>query len=193
MPLVLRWREGSSQQYAVRTDSSFRMNTTGAGASQAGQSIGVQLEGILEFRTLEVGPSQVLVGMQLSSVALRISGVSDAATDQALGMPFRVRFNSSGLPSAFEFPAGLTQEHRDVIESLVRTFQVVVRNGPAWTGARTELTGVYEAAYVRSGPSRLQKTKQRFVAPAAAPAGTVPEIASRESIRVDASGTGSPQ
>ena len=186
VPLMLRWREGSSQQYAVLMDSSFRMNTMGAGASQAGQSIAVHLEGILELRTLEVGPSQALVGMQLSSVALRVSGASDAATDKALGTPFRVRFASSGLPHAFEFPAGLTQEHRDLIENLVRTFQVVVQNGQAWTAQEPNVTGVYEAAYVRNGPSRLQKTKQRFVAPAAAPVGTVPEIASRESIRVDA-------
>ena len=185
-PLVLRWQAGSSQQYAVLMDSSFRMNTTGAGASQAGQSMGVHLDGILEFRTLEVGPSQVLVGMQLSSVALRISGASDAATDKALSTPFRVRFASSGLPSAFEFPAGLAQEHRDVIENLVRTFQVVVQNGQAWTAQEPSVPGVYEAAYVRSGSSHLQKTKQRFVAPAATPAGTVAEIASRESIRIDA-------
>jgi len=185
-PLMLRWRKGTTQQYAVRMDSSFRMNTTGAGASKAGQSIAVQLDGILEFRTLEVEPSQALVGMQLSSVTLRVSGVSDTATNQALGMPFRVRFASSGLPSAFEFPAGLSQEHRGVIENLVRAFQVVVRSGPDWTAQEPSLTGVYEAAYVRSGPSRLEKTKQRFVARATAPADTVPEIASKESIRMDA-------
>ena len=185
-PLVLRWREGTSQQYAVRMDSSFRMNTTGAGAAQAGQSIAVQLDGILEFRTLEVEPSQALVGMQLSSVALRVSGASDAATNQALGMPFRVRFAPSGLPSAFEFPAGLSQEHRGVIENLVRAFQVVVRSGPNWTAQEPNLTGIYEAAYARTGPSQLEKTKQRFVAPPTAPTDTLPEIASKESIRIDA-------
>lgn len=184
--LVLQWREGSSQQYVVLMDSSFKMNTTGPGASQAGQSIGIHLDGILEFQTLEVGPSQVLVGMQLSSVALRVSGASDPATDKALGTPFRVRFASNGLPAAFEFPAGLTQESRGVIENLVRTFQLQVRDEQAWVAQEPNLTGVYEAAYVRNGPSRLQKTKQRFVAPAAAPVGTVPEIASRESIGIDA-------
>ena len=184
-PLLLRWREGSSQQYAVRTDSSFRMSTARAGAPKSGQSMAVQLEGTLEFRTLEVGPSQVLTGMQLSSVSLRISGESDPATTAALGTPFRVRFLTSGLPVAFEFPAGLAQEHRDVIENLVRTFQVVIRSGQTWSSEEPNVAGVYEAVYVRKDPSHLDKAKRRFIAPAGAPAGSMPEIKSKESIRID--------
>ena len=113
-PLVLRWRQGTSQQYAVRMDSSFRMNTTGAGAAQAGQSIAVQLDGILEFRTLEVEPSQALVGMQLSSVALRVSGVSDAATNQGSAC----RFGFGSLRAACPPPSSsLPGCHRSIAAS----------------------------------------------------------------------------
>jgi hypothetical protein len=184
--LSLRWRAGSAQQYAVRTDSTFRMNTTAPGATQSGQTIAVQLEGVLDFRTLEVGPSDALVGLRLSSVSLRISGVTDSSTDKALSTPFRVRFNANGMPSLFEFPADLAQEHRSVLENLVRTFQVALKDEPTWTAQEPSANGVYEAAYVRKGATQVEKTKRRYLPAAGSPKDALPEIASIETVRVDA-------
>lgn len=183
LPLDLQWRVGSSQQYTVAVDSSVRMNSAG---SDATQSMRVQLQGVLDMHTLEAGPPQALVGMRLSAVELQIAGKSDPGTHRALASPFRVRFASGGLPTAFEFPAGMTAQHREMLENLVRMFQVSMHKGPTWVAQESNASGAYEAAYVRTTPSRVEKTKRRIVGPAPATVVAVADIASKESIRIDA-------
>ena len=181
--LELQWRAGSSQQYKVLIDSSIRMNTA---AATAAQSMRVRLEGVLDMRTLEAGPAQALVGMRLSAVELQIAGKSDPDTNRALALPFRVRFASGGFPTAFEFPPAATAQHREVLENLVRMFQVSMHKGETWVAQESNASGAYEAAYVRTAPSRVEKTKRRFVGSAPATAIAVADIASKESIRIDA-------
>jgi len=182
-PLDLRWRTGTSQTYDVRVDSSLRMNMPGLSSAK---SMTVRMEGVLEFRTLEAGPSEALVGMRLSAMEMRIAGASDPDTNRALTLPFRVRFASSGLPVAFEFPGNLTADLREVIENLVRMFQVAMQDGETWVAQESNASGVYEAAYLRTAPTRVEKAKQRYVSSTAATADPVTEIASNESIRIDA-------
>ena len=182
-PVDLRWRVGSSQQYEVRTDSSLQINTAGASAAQP---MRVRMRCVLDLLTLETGPEGALVGMQLSSVELRIAGNSDADTNRALAVPFRVRFASGGLPETFEFPAGITAQHRDMLENLVRMFQVTMREGEAWVAQESNASGAYEAAYLRTSPSRVEKIKRRFVGSPSAPAFSGADIASKEAFRIDA-------
>lgn len=179
----LRWHAGSSQQYKVLVDSSFRMNAAGTGSDRPTR---VQLDGVLQWRTLEVDPAQALVGMRMSTVDLRIGGASDAATNRALAEPFRVRFTLQGLPTAFEFPAGLSAEHRGVIENLVRMFQVVIRDAQTWTARESNASGAYEATYARRAPSQVEKTKRSFAASTATTGDAGLDIASNEAIRIDA-------
>lgn len=181
--LELRWRPGTSQQYRVRVDSTFQMNAAEANPTL---SLQVRLEGVLDAQTLEAGPAQTLVGMRLSTVELQVGGKTEAQTNLALAVPFRVRFASGGLPEAFEFPAAVTAEHRDMLENLVRTFQVAMGQGQSWVAQEPNASGTYEAAYLRSAPTRLEKRKLHFVDAAPATAGAVAEIASTESIRLEA-------
>jgi HEAT repeat protein len=184
-PLVLQWREGTTQAYDVRVDSSFQMTAPGVSTAQA---MTVLLDGILEFRTLEVGAEDVLVGMRLPAVAMRVAGESSPDTNRALTRPFRVRFALSGHPTAFEFPAAVTAEIRGVIENLVRMFQVTIQQGETWVVQESNASGVYEAAYVRINPARVEKTKQRYLGSPSAAADAIADIASiasNESIRID--------
>lgn len=178
----LQWREGSSQEYDVLVDSSFVMTMPGA---SSGQSMAVQLDGILDYQTLEVSSSNVLVGMRFSSMEMTIAGAAEAATNRALTQPFRVRFAITGLPLSFEFPAALAKEHRQVLENLVQMFQLVVEDGDTWVAQESNATGNYEAAYTRNSPSTLLKKKQRFLSAAAAITTTVPDVVSEETIRID--------
>lgn len=178
----LQWRVGSAQEYDVLVNSSFEMTMPGA---SSGQSMDVKLDGVLEFRTLEVNPTEVLVGMRLSSMEIMIAGVTDAAVNRALTLPFRVRIAANGLLRSFEFPAALAAEHREVIENLVRMFQLVVGDGDAWVVQESNASGNYEAAYTRNSPSSLLKKKQRYIGSTAAMAATVPEVVSEETIRID--------
>lgn len=182
-PVDLRWRVGSSQQYEVRTDSSMQINTAGASAAQ---SMRVRMHCVLDLATLEAGPDAALVGMRLSSVELQIAGNSDADTNRALAVPFRVRYVSGGLPETFEFPAGVTAQHRSMLENLVRMFQVTMHKGEAWVAHESNASGAYEAAYLRTAPSRVEKTKRRFVASPSSPTFAGADINSKEAIRIDA-------
>lgn len=182
-PVDLRWRVGSSQQYEVRTDSSMQINTAGASAAQ---SMRVRMHCVLDLLTLEAGPEAALVGMRLSSVELQIAGNSDADTNRALAVPFRVRYVSGGLPETFEFPAGVTAQHRSMLENLVRMFQVTMHKGKAWVAHESNASGAYEAAYLRTAPSRVEKTKRRFVASPSSPTFAGADINSKEAIRIDA-------
>lgn len=179
----LQWREGSAQVYDVLIDSSFLMTPPGAGSAQ---SMTVRMDGVLEFRTLKVGPAETLVGMRFSSLEMLVAGVSDPDTNRMLTLPFRVRFALSGLPVAFEFPAAITSDLRGVIENLVRIFQVAMQDGETWVAQESNASGVYEAAYIRTTPSRVEKTKQHYIDSTPATADAVPDIASNETVRIDA-------
>ena len=176
----LQWRVGSSQQYDILVNSSFVMTMPGA---SSGQSMAVKVDGILEFRTLEVSPVEVLVGMRFSSMEMMIAGVSDMAANQSLTQPFRVRIAANGPPRSFEFPAAFAGEQREVIENLVRMFQLTIEHGDAWVVQESNASGSYEAAYTRHSPSTLVKKKMRYIESAAAT--DPPEVVSEESIRID--------
>lgn len=182
-PVDLQWRVGSSQQYEVQTNSSMQINTAGASAAQ---SMRVRMNCLLDLLTLEASPEAALVGMRLSSVELQIAGNSDADTNRALAVPFRVRYVSGGLPETFEFPAGVTAQHRSMLENLVRMFQVTMHKGEAWVAHESNASGGYEAAYLRTAPSRVEKIKRRFVGSPSSPAFAGADINSKEAIRIDA-------
>ena len=176
-PARLQWRVGSSQQYDVRVDSSMQMI---ASSVSAAQNIRVRMNAVLDMRTLEASPEVAWVGLQLSSTQLQVAGKSDPETNRALGVPFRVRFASGGMPEAFEFPAGVTAQHRIILENLVRTFQVTMQEGDNWVAQESNASGTYEAVYQRTAPSLVEKTKRSFVGHPSAPTYLGAEIASTE-------------
>lgn len=180
-PLAMQWRNGVAQQYQVLTESSMQMQATVQGAS----SIHVHILGRLDTLTLETGGDEALVGMQLSSVELKINDTVDAATNRALGVPFRVRFAANGMPLAFEFPAEVNQQNRSILENLVRTFQVSLDSVDNWVVNESNGSGTYEAAYKRTGPAQFEKSKRKFNTTAA---GMVnwSEISSTESFSIEA-------
>lgn len=180
----LQWRAGSSQQYDVLVDSSFEMTMPGA---SSGQSMAVKVDGILDYQTLEVGPTEVLVGMRFSAMEMSVAGVTNAAVNDALTQPFRVHMTVNGSPRSFEFPAAFSGEHREVIENLLRMFQLVIENGNTWVVQESNASGAYEAAYTRNSPSTLVKKKVRFLSSAASTVATPPEVVSDESISIDVS------
>jgi hypothetical protein len=182
IPLFIRWHAGSAQQYSVVSDSSMRMDAaTTTGAS----SVRVHLQGRLNALTLEAGVDEAVVGIQLSSVELKINDVTDAEINSALGKPFRVRFATDGMPQTFEFPAGVSTRNRSILENLVRTFQVSIGSDDAWVVLETNGSGPYEAEYKRTAPARFDKSKLRFNSTTA---GMVPwsELKSNEAIRLEA-------
>ena len=158
----------------------MQMQATVSGAS----SIRVDIEAELNTLTLEADADQALVGMQLSSVDLRNNDTADAATNRALGVPFRVRFAASGMPLTFEFPAEVSSEHRSMLENMVRTFQLSLDSGDSWVAQESNGSGFYEAVYHRTGPGDLEKSKRGFTAPAAGMISWT-EMHSMESIRIE--------
>lgn len=158
---TLRWREGTSQQYRLVVDSTVR---TGGMAAEHAPPIHQEVRGVLEFRTLAVGPEGATVGMRLSPVELRVGGVSGTDLARALEVPFRVRFDRTGEPRRFEFARDVDARRRSLLEELVRTFQVVVRGERTWLAEETHATGRYEARYEREDAARLRRTKTRYFA-----------------------------
>jgi hypothetical protein len=179
-PARLQWRVGSSQQYDVRVDSSMQMIAAAAGVTQ---DIRVRMNAVLDLLTLEVNPGATWVGLRLSAATLQVAGDSDPETNRALGVPFRVRFASGGMPDAFEFPAGVTAQHRIILENLIRTFQVTMQAGDNWVAQESNASGSYEAVYQRTATSLVEKTKRSFVGHPSAPAYVGAEIASTETFR----------
>ncbi len=157
-PVAIQWLYGVAQRYQVLSESSMQMQATAQGAS----SIRVNLLGELDTLTLEAGTDQSVVGMRLSSVELNINDQVDAGTNRALGVPFRVRFAANGMPLAFEFPSGVNQQHRSILENLVRTFQVSLDSADTWVVNESNGSGTYEAVYKRTGPAQFEKSKRRF-------------------------------
>lgn len=177
----LRWREGSSQQYDVVVDSSFEMTMPGAGS---GQSMAVTTKAALDVRTLQVDADEVLVGMRFSSMEMSVAGATDAVVNQQLTQPFRVRMSGNGLPLSFEFPPTLAAQHREVVENLVRMFQLTIDNGDSWLAQESNSTGNYEAAYRRISASTLIKNKQRYIGSNTSSLDSLPEIVSEETINI---------
>ncbi|MGD8582836.1 MAG: HEAT repeat domain-containing protein [Gammaproteobacteria bacterium] len=179
-PVAMQWLYGVAQRYQVLSESSMQMQ-----AAQGASTIRVHLQGQLDTLTLETGNDDAVVGMLLSSVKLKINDTEDAATNRALGIPFRVRFAANGMPQAFEFPADVDQQNRSILENLVRTFQVSLDRGDSWVTQETNGSGTYEAAYQRTGAAQFEKSKRKFNTTAA---GMVSwsEISSSESFRIEA-------
>lgn len=180
---TLRWQVGTTQRYTLRTDSSMRMSTandaTGAATTR------VQMQAALNMLTLSRSEGSALVGLQFDEVQLRINGQRDAELEAALSTPFRVRYSAQGTPQAFEFAAALTRQHQSMIENMVRTFQVTLRDGEqAWAAEEQGTSGAYVAQYRRTGPLQLSKSKGRFDAPTTGMlAGAT--LSSQEVIRLD--------
>lgn len=179
--LEMQWLYGVAQRYQVLSESSMQMQATVQGPS----SIHVHVQGLLDTLTLETGGDEVLVGMRLSSVELKINDTMDADTNRALGAPFRVRFAANGMPLAFEFPAEVNQQNRGILENLVRMFQVSLDSGDTWVVNETNGSGTYEAAYKRTGPAQIEKTKRQFNT-AAAGMISWSELSSTENFRIEA-------
>jgi HEAT repeat protein len=175
----LQWHEGVAQRYRVSTDSSMQM-----GGSGVGQSLQVQFNATLDALTLETASHGALVGMQLADVELRINDQTDDGTNRALEKPFRVRFSDGGMPAAFEFPEGISQQNRLTLENLVRMFQVTAGKGESWVAQEHNGTGSYEAVYRRVDADTVHKQKQKFVSGPTQDILTGAVIESNESIRV---------
>jgi HEAT repeat protein len=181
-PLELKWRSGTSQRYQIQTDSAMQMNSVGAEKRQA---LRVRLNCALEMMTLEAGAEEALVGMRLASVDLQIGGQSDPESNRALTTPFRVRFNVSGMPTAFEFPAGVSVQNRSILENLVRMFQVTMGKGKTWVAQESDASGSYEATYQRMNATQVKKIKRKFTASPSTPMLAGADITSMDAFRLD--------
>ena len=180
---TLQWRVGINQQYDVIINSSFVLRMS---ANSPEQPMNVDVNAALDYKTLEVTTEGAIVGMRFSSMDLLTSGVSDSDLNLALTQPFRVHMYASGLPYLFEFPGTLTVEHREIIENLVRTFQLVVKEGNTWVIEEFNASGQYEASYTRVSPTKLLKRKKHFLTSTFSLSGTIPDLVSEEVIRTDA-------
>ncbi|MFT5400029.1 MAG: hypothetical protein ACI8XW_002835 [Gammaproteobacteria bacterium] len=183
IPLEIQWRAGTSQHYELLADTNIKINVSGVSALQ---NIHTRLTASLEFKTLEAGSTDVLVGMRLTDVNMQVNNISNPDINRGLLQPFRVRYLSSGLPVSFEFPATITAEHRSLIENLIRTFQVVLKPGERWLAQEPNSSGIYNAEYVRSTPSRIQKTKQGFISLDSMMAKASSGISSKETFQITA-------
>lgn len=159
-PLSITWDLGSAQRYQVTSDSSMNMQATGKGAS----TIRVNLKAALDTLILETSADNILVGMQLSSVVLKINDTSDSDTNNALSSPFRVKFTKNGMPITFEFPTTVNNDHRTILENLIRTFQLSLENNNNWTTTESNGSGNYEAFYKQTGANTVEKSKRNFSA-----------------------------
>lgn len=180
---ALLWRLGSFQEYHFTVDSSSLIDMPG---SSSGQTIKVFMDGVLEFRTLEVTPAEALVGMQITSLEFEVAGASPhETTRRELALPFRVHIAPDGLPIDFEFAGSVSGEAREVIENLVRMFQVTIQSDEQWVAQETNASGVYDAQYTRKSPSTIVKTKRRYIDSGQSATGGVSVVKSMESITID--------
>ena len=177
---ALQWRVGRAQQYELQLESSFLMALPGAAS---GRAMNLRMEGVLDFQTLAVDAAGADAGMRFDTLSLAIDGASDAEVNRALESPFRVRFDLAGRPLAFEFPATLAREHRDILENLVTMFQVIVAAGTSWQVEESNANGRYQARYERTGATTLGKQKVSYLP--SITTGSTPEVASEETIELD--------
>ncbi len=155
----LQWRKDSQQRYTVRTESHMTMSS----GAQQNTEVHVLLDAELVMLTLASESQSAMVGMQLTSANLRINDLSDPASNAALSEPFRVRISSTGIPLDFEFPHQIDKQNRRILENLIRTFQVSVKNDDSWVATESNGSGDYKAHYQRRGTDRLLKSKTAFL------------------------------
>lgn len=178
----LQWRLGASQHYKLQTDSSMTLN---ADQAMTTPSLTVKIESDLAFQTLEVGEHFAVAGLQLSSVDMNINGESKQQVNEALSVPFRVRFSTSGLPESFDFSELVTSENRLILENLVRMFQVDWQLGETWVTRESTALGSYSATYHRKQPLQISKTKHNFSGLPDQPMFIGAMITSNETIAID--------
>jgi len=85
---------------ALQTANRF-LKTLKADQSLATPALRVRIDADLELQTLSVGDDYAVAGLQLSTVDMNINGDSKQQVNEALSIPFRVRFASGGLPESF--------------------------------------------------------------------------------------------
>lgn len=153
---TLHWQSGTAQQYQVQTNSQIQIATVKTGTVQTLQ---VQLQGVLDMQTLETSNNAAVIGMRFRSVDFLIGGKTDPATNQALTTPFRVRFVAGGIPESFEFPADIASKNRDILQNLIRMFQVSMHSDSTWTAREVDANGSYDAVYKRTSVNDIFKTK----------------------------------
>jgi len=178
------WREGEVQRYRFDILSTVAFSDRPDGAPE---SMTQHLRAQLLCRTLRVEPDHALVGLELDPVDLRMDGVAVPATDAALGAPFTVRIDRRGMPVEFAFSRQVSEEHRELLEEWVRTFQVTLEHGGSWDAAERHRTGTYAARYERQDPARIQREKLHYEPPGVGP-GAGPRVrvaASRATIQID--------
>lgn len=157
-PVTLQWDDGVAQRYIILSDSTMHMQA----APQSASDIRVQLSAQLDSLILNVENDTALVGMLLSSVELTINDQVDAETNRALSVPFRVLFANSGMPVKFEFPAGVEQQNRTILENLIRIFQITMNHEKAWSVNESNGMGSYLASYKRVGATQFEKSKSQL-------------------------------
>jgi hypothetical protein len=183
MAPALQWRLDRLQNYSFTVDSSSLIEMPG---SNAGQLFTVVMNGEFEYRALEHAPAEVLVGIQMSSLEIEVGGNSPAdPVLRELTLPFRVRMAPDGRPIEFEFSASVSLEARQIMENLIRMFQVSIQPGDEWIVQETDASGLFVAKYTRNSPSTIIKTKQRYIDSGQSSAGAVSVVRSLESITID--------
>lgn len=177
-PLSMQWRPGTVQHYRFIVDSLVRVQTDGVAATAPTSH---NVRGVLAIKTLAIAADSVSVRMQLDPVELSVAGVVDSESSRALGCVFQVRCSPGGMPIDFAFPESIDPEQAQLLEQLVRTFQLEVRSECTWQAEESHGSGTYLASYRRVGVDQVERTKLRYVGPpAGAPAEVIVQVLAAE-------------
>jgi len=136
-------------------DLGFELSREGKG------SFSEKIDGILNFRILEVTPKEVKIGFQLSPIAIYIFGKRASELEKIYTTFFLASFSKTGKPIKFYFPNNISKQEEFAISEIVRGLQVNIpknlKDKKEWTTKETNSSGTYIAHYTIRGNSILKK------------------------------------
>jgi len=159
--IELFWPEGETQSYRFSTVTDVHLELDGQDASEFRQVFA----GTLLLRIFDVDPEYARVGFQLESPRYEVAGQRDEALEERLSTPFFARFERTGMPISFDFPAWLPEQEKTLMEEAIRTFQFRLPADwqPSWNAEESHATGTYRAHYEVTQTSALDKQKTDYL------------------------------
>jgi hypothetical protein len=157
--ISFQFREGTYKTY--RWSSSTRVSF---GAQEGLPAHESSFEGLLNVRML-VGAERPTMAVQLSALRVTVMGQPNAGLEKAFANPLLLAIDEQGRFGEARFPPELTLQDRAVLDTAIRTMQVVLSSAGAdrWETTEADHNGEYVASYrLGSPPGTVLKSRVRY-------------------------------
>jgi len=160
---MYNWGIGNRSTYSLNTAT--MMGDPSAGWTASSLAGKVELSGRLHVRVLNIDPTTIVVGAQLSLVRFRADGNTVPEIESGLiAAPFIAYFDPTGALHGLDFPTRLPPEFQALLRG-VMDIQVVVPAIPSreWKSEEIDANGVFSVNYQTLADRRINRMRNNYI------------------------------